>query len=135
MTKLSVIVPAYNEEQYLPETLARITTALAVAGCPSEIIVVDNDSQDGTIQIARDFWARICFEAIHNISQVRNTGAANSTGDVLIFIDADTLVRDQLFARIVAAMEFEKCLGGAVAVEYKDLRRNFMKLYFLGWKF
>ena len=43
--KISVIIPAYNEERCLPETLKRIGEALSVAACPSEIIVVDNDSR------------------------------------------------------------------------------------------
>lgn len=135
MTKVSVIVPAYNEEQCLPETLERIGRALSVAACPSEIIVVDNDSRDGTRRVAEAFGAKVLQESEHNISKVRNAGATNATGDVLIFIDADTLVPDTLFRKIAAAMEDEKCFGGAVAVGYGALEREWMKFYLLGWKF
>ncbi len=135
MMKVSVIIPAYNEEQCLPETLERIGKALSVAACPSEIIVVDNDSQDGTKQVAEAFGAKVFLEKEHNISRVRNTGAKNSTGDVLIFIDADTLVPDTLFQKITAVMENEKCLGGAVGVEYEDFERKWMKFYLMGWAF
>lgn len=82
--KISVIIPAYNEEQCLPETLERIGKALSIAACPSEIIVVDNDSQDRTKQIAEAFGAKVFLEKEHNISKVRNTGVENATGDVLI---------------------------------------------------
>ncbi|HKQ78544.1 MAG TPA: glycosyltransferase [Blastocatellia bacterium] len=133
--KISVIVPAYNEEQYLPETLERIDKASSIAACPSEIIVVDNDSRDGTKRIAESFGAKVFLEKEHNIAKVRNTGAKNSNGDVLIFIDADTLVPETLFQKITAAMENEKCFGGAVAVEYEDFERKWMKYYLLGWKF
>ena len=116
--KISIIIPAYNEELALPETLERIGKTLSIAACPSEIIVVDNDSQDKTKQVAEAFGAKVFLEREHNISKVRNTGAENSTGDVLVFIDADTLVPDMLFQKITAVMEDEKCFGGAVAVEY-----------------
>lgn len=133
--KSSVIIPAYNEEQCLPETLERISKALSIAACSSEIIVVDNDSQDRTKQIAEDFGAKVILEREHNISKVRNTGAKSSTGDLLIFIDADTLIPERLFQKIVSVMEDEKCLGGAVAVEYEKFQRKWMEIYLLGWKF
>lgn len=133
--KLSIIIPAYNEEKCLPKTLARIGSALANVAIPSEIIVIDNDSQDRTKQVAEAFGATVLLEQDHNIAKVRNTGAQNSTGDILIFIDADTLVPESLFREIVAAMQDEKCFGGAVAVEYENLKRSWMKLYLAGWKF
>ena len=112
--QLSVVIPAYNEELYLPETLTRVTKALAVAGWPSEIVVVDNDSYDSTRAISESFGARVVFEREHNISRVRNTGAAHAMGDVLIFVDADTLVPELLFERIGGVMEDEKCFGGCL---------------------
>src|SRR5688500_16554498 len=133
--KISIVIPAYNEELALPETLRRIGEALNVAAHPSEIIVVDNDSLDKTKQVAEDFGAKVFLEKEHNIGRVRNTGAKNSIGDVLIFIDADTLVPETLFQKITAAMEDEKCFGGAVAVEYEDFQRKWMKYYLAGWKF
>ena len=135
MVKISVVIPAYNEEQCLPKTLQRIGEALAVAVYPSEIIVVDNDSQDKTKQVAEDFGAKVVQEKDHSIGKVRNAGAKNSIGDVLIFIDADTLVPETLFQKIIAALEDEKCFGGAVAVEYEGFKRKWMKYYLLGWKF
>jgi glycosyltransferase involved in cell wall biosynthesis len=135
MMKVSVIIPAFNEELALPETLGRIGKALSIIVLPSEIIVVDNDSQDKTKQIAESFGAKVFLEKEHNIGKVRNTGAKNSTGDVLIFIDADTLIPETLFQKITTVMEDEKCFGGAVAVEYKGFRRKWMKFYLADWKF
>jgi glycosyltransferase involved in cell wall biosynthesis len=133
--KVSVIIPAYNEELALPETLARICKALSVVACSAEIIVVDNDSQDKTKQVAEDFGAKVFSETEHNIGKVRNAGAKNSTGDVLIFIDADTLVAETLFQKISAVMKDEKCFGGAVAVGYQEFQRKWMKFYLMGWAF
>jgi glycosyltransferase involved in cell wall biosynthesis len=132
---ISVIVPAYNEEQYLPETLKRIGAALSHVNSPSEIILVDNDSRDKTRRIAESFGAKVCAESEHNISRVRNRGAEASAGDVLIFVDADTLVPAALFQKIANVMKDEKCFGGAVSVAYGEFQRKWVKYYLLGWRF
>ena len=131
--KFSAIVPAYNEENYLAPTLRAI--GAAVGDLPFETIVVDNESTDQTANIAESFGARIVFETEHNIAKVRNTGAKAATGDVLIFIDADTRVPPNLFQKIAGLMKDEKCFGGAVAVEFDESSRKWMKYYLLGWKF
>lgn len=133
--KVSVVIPAYNEERRLPETLARVVRALSVAARPSEVIVVDNDSTDATRRIAEGFGAQVFLETERNISRVRNTGAGVATGDVLIFVDADTLVPETLFRHIAAVMEDGRCFGGAVAVEYEEFERRWMRYYLAGWKF
>ena len=133
--KVSVIIPAYNEERYLPQTLKHIGQALSDVSCRSEIIVVDNDSTDQTRRVAERFGAKVYRQSERNISKVRNTGAENSTGDILVFVDADTLVPSALFQTIAEAMSDERCLGGAVAVEYTNLQRKWMKVYLMGWKF
>jgi glycosyltransferase involved in cell wall biosynthesis len=133
--KLSVIIPAYNEERCLPQTLEQVRKALSIARCDSEVIVVNNDSQDETQRVAEVFGAKVVLEKEHNISTVRNTGAEHSSGNVLIFIDADTLVPDTLFQEINSAMGDETCFGGAVSVEWGELERKWMKFYLLGGQF
>jgi glycosyltransferase involved in cell wall biosynthesis len=135
VVKLSVIIPAFNEEKCLPETLGRIGDSLSIVAPCSEIIIVDNDSQDGTRQVAEDFGVKVIRESEHNISKVRNTGAKNATGDVLIFIDADTVVPEALFQTIFAVMEDSHCCGGAVAVEYPAIESRWIKFYLKAWKF
>lgn len=132
---ISVIIPAYNEAKYLPETLKRIRTALSATDCPSEIVVVDNESEDETGQLAAKFGAKVFTEKEHNISRVRNTGAKNSSGDCLVFIDADTLIPEALLGEIARAMRDEKCFGGAVSVAYETFERRWVRFYLLGWKF
>ncbi len=133
--KISVIIPAYNEENYLPATLEKIGADLVNAGCDSETIVVDNESTDKTRQIAESFGAKVFTETEHNIAKVTNTGAKNAKGDILVFIDADTLVPETLFQKIADAMRDEKCFGGAVAVDYGKFKRKWMKFYLRGWQF
>src|SRR5690349_7217626 len=89
---VSVIVPAFNEARYLPRTLDGIRVALSRLTIPTEIIVVDNDSEDDTSRVGMSHGAIVVFEREHNIGKVRNTGARAATGTVLVFIDADTVV-------------------------------------------
>jgi glycosyltransferase involved in cell wall biosynthesis len=119
----------------LPETLRRIGQAVSVADCSSEIIVVDNSSEDETRHIAESFGARVCQEDEHNIARVRNTGARNAVGNILVFVDADTHVPPSLFQAIVTEMTNGECFGGAVAVAYGNFQRRWMKAYLLGWTF
>ena len=70
---ISIIIPAYNEEKYLPATLAAVRRALG--GRESfEIIVVDNDSTDNTCEVAFRLGVRVVGMRECNISTVRNTG-------------------------------------------------------------
>ena|SRR5687768_1686048 len=126
---LSVVIPAYNEEKYLPATLEALRCALgSIQG--AEIIVVDNASTDKTREIADAHKAKVVTEHEHNIGKVRNTGGNSATGDVLIFLDADTIVRVGLFEKIIDAMDDPRCVGGSVAVEYDShVRRPWMKFY------
>src|SRR5262245_16806151 len=133
--KLSVIVPAYNEAAVLPETLGRIRASLNAAAAESELIVVDNASEDVTAEVAREAGARVISEPTRNIAAVRNAGARGAEGDVLVFIDADTRVPENLFSGILNALKDERCHGGAVAVKYDQLRRPWMKWYLAGWEF
>lgn len=133
--KISVIIPAYNEAKYLPATLEKIRVALSKVDGDSEIIVVDNKSTDASGQIAGGFGAKVLTETEHNIGKVRNTGAKSAGGDVLVFVDADTLVPETLLQKIADAMTDDKCFGGAVAVGYEPFRRKWMKWYLKGWEF
>ncbi len=131
--KLSIIIPAYNEENYLPATLDAIRAALTG---DAEIIVVDNLSTDLTRDIAAARDADVISETERNIGKVRNTGADAASGDVLIFIDADSIVRPGVFEKIVEAMSDKRCLGGSAAVEYEPIENRLIVVWFmLLWPF
>ena len=133
--KLSVIIPAHNEEKLLPETLRSVRSAMHHYGEEAELFVVDNVSTDATARIAEDAGAKVIEEPVRNIGAVRNAGAAAAAGDVLIFIDADTLVPEGLFSKIGEVMQDPNCLGGAVAVKYGKFKRRWVNLYSRGWEF
>ncbi len=106
--KVSVIVPAFNEEQGLEESLRSIRAAMGAfdrAGWRSELIVCDNNSTDRTAAIARAVGAEVVFEPVNQISRARNTGAAAATGDWLLFVDADSHPSPELFADVVRALK------------------------------
>jgi glycosyltransferase involved in cell wall biosynthesis len=134
---LSIVVPAFNEERYLGETLASLNRAKAFLeqepSYQAEIIVVDNDSDDSTANVARALGATVATEALHNIAKVRNTGARSSNGDVIVFVDADTLVPENLLSRIVEAMSDDNCFGGAVDCDYRPMKAA-VRAYLQFWR-
>ena len=117
--RLSVIVPAFNEEQLLPATLASIKAASAAfsdAGWDLELIVCDNNSTDRTAAIARAGGATVVFEPVNQISRARNAGAAHAKGEWLLFVDADSFPTRELFADVLAAIGTGRCLAGGSTV-------------------
>ena len=123
--KLSVVVPAYNEEKLLARTLACIhgaARAFAGAGWSYELIVCDNNSTDRTAAIAREAGARVVFEPVNQISRARNAGAAAATGDWLLFIDADCLPSTELFEDLLGTIERGDCIGGGATVHLPGTR-------------
>ncbi|HUK83175.1 MAG TPA: glycosyltransferase [Verrucomicrobiae bacterium] len=133
----SIIIPAFNEENYLVRTLDHINQAAAYLRDKEdqsiEIIVVDNNSTDQTACVARDLGATVLSEFEHNISRVRNTGARAANGDILIFVDADTLVPENLLWRISQAMSDPACAGGSVDTDYQPVRFS-LKVYLQLWR-
>lgn len=89
---LSFIVPAHNEEHELPGALRALRAAADAAGEPYEIVVVDDDSNDATADIARRAGARVLQVHLRQIAAVRNAGARVAKGDIFFFVDADTRI-------------------------------------------
>lgn len=95
---ISVIIPAYNEEKYLPTCLKALQNQQHRKA--DEIIVVDNNSHDTTSSIARHFNAHLVREPIQGLARSKNTGARYAKGDILVFLDADTIPPHDHFAKI-----------------------------------
>ncbi len=117
--KISIIVPAFNEERLLGATLAQIKSAAAAftrRGWDFELIVCDNNSTDRTTEIARAAGATVVFEAINQIARARNSGAAAAAGDWLVFVDADSHPSAELFGDTAEAIESGRCLAGGATV-------------------
>jgi len=117
--KISVVVPAFNEERGLAASLRSIRDGLGAfedAGWTSEIIVCDNNSTDGTAGIACEAGAQVAFEPVNQISRARNSGAARAAGDWLLFVDADSHPSRALCAGVLDAIESGRCIAGGSTV-------------------
>ena len=131
--KLSIVIPAYNEEKYLAAALGSVKSALLTIE-DSEVIVVDNESTDGTRAIAESYGARIVDESQHNIGKVRNTGAKAATGGAIVFLDADTLVRPGCFEEILKSLNDDRCFGGSARAVYEPISdRPIVQLFMKLW--
>ena len=117
MISFSIIIPAYNEEKYLPNTLRCAENAVNNVKQTGEIIVVDNNSTDNTAEIVNEFGAKLVFEKHNQISKARNSGAKAAEGKFLIFLDADTIISPELLSAALENMENGKCCGGGCKIE------------------
>ena len=112
---ISIVIPAYNEEALLDETLRTVRAAAETLASPYEIIVVDDGSTDRTAEIARANGARVVGVNLRHIAAARNAGAKVAAGDLLVFVDADTLVPAEVLQRAVASVRAGAVGGGAGA--------------------
>lgn len=121
--RLSIILPAYNEEKLLGETLQRVKAAAGALdhrGWRWELIVCDNNSSDRTSEVAREGGATVVFEPVNQIGRARNRGAAAAKGDWLLFIDADSHPSAELFIDTVDAIESRRVLAGGSTLRMED---------------
>jgi len=98
--KLSMVVPAHNEERVIERTLAAIMTQGAAV---HEVIVVCNGCRDRTAARARRAGVRVVVTERCGVSLARNLGARHASGDTLLFVDADVLLAPGLAPAIAAA--------------------------------
>ncbi|HEU5154913.1 MAG TPA: glycosyltransferase [Gemmatimonadales bacterium] len=115
---ISFVVPAYNEEELLGATLDAIHTAASATGQDYEIVVADDGSSDRTALVARAHGARVVSVSNRQIAATRNAGAREASGDLLIFVDADTIVNHEV---VRAAFESvgAGAIGGGAAVRFQ----------------
>ncbi|MFZ2960136.1 MAG: glycosyltransferase [Candidatus Ozemobacteraceae bacterium] len=118
LIEYSIIVPAFNEEAFLPTTLIALTKVMQNVSRRGELIVVDNNSDDATAAIARSHGARVVFESINQISRARNAGGKAANGPWLIFIDADTTVSAGLLQTALDALATDEVCGGGAIISF-----------------
>jgi rSAM/selenodomain-associated transferase 2 len=102
---ISVVIPTLNEAAALPAALA------SLAGCGAEVIVVDGGSVDGTPCLARGFGATVLGGVRGRGAQLR-LGAGRATGDVVLFLHADTRLGPGALDAIRASLAAPKVVGG-----------------------
>jgi glycosyltransferase involved in cell wall biosynthesis len=133
--KISVIIPAYNEAEYLPRLLDSIEVAKSnYSGGPEavEVIVADNCSTDRTAEVAAARGARVVTVAKRRIAAARNGGARAAHGDILCFIDADSAIHSQTFDAVESAMKSGRYVWGVTGA---TMERTSFPLLITYWMF
>lgn len=98
--KISVIISAHNEEEYIIKTLE----SFSKNNVPYELIIICDTCSDKTSEIIRKYTPNVYEVNFRNISKVRNFGAEKASGDILVFGDADTLVSENYLEEILKAI-------------------------------
>ncbi|MCU1361906.1 MAG: glycosyl transferase family 2 [Ilumatobacteraceae bacterium] len=110
--KISVIVPARNEQDYLPACIESIGRASRGIAGGVEVVVVANRCTDGTAAIADEFGAVLVEDHSRTIAAVRNAGAARARGEVLVTLDADSLMSPAALSEVVRHLDTDAYVGG-----------------------
>jgi glycosyltransferase involved in cell wall biosynthesis len=145
-TRLSFVIPARNEEALIGEVLEAILGSVAlVAGVsrnqlwlpdtPFEVVVADDGSEDATAAIVGTFVKEVGVQLVPCVGRssaaARNAGTAASSGRVLCFVDADTIVPETAAARVLKLHED----GGRCLVLYRLASREPGIRAWLWWNF
>jgi len=99
--KISVVIPALNEEKLLPQTLASLN---ALDRKPDEILVIDASSTDKTVEVSKQAGAKVKTVPKGTIGFSRQQGIESATGDVIAFTDADAVLPHDWLDRIERAL-------------------------------
>jgi glycosyltransferase involved in cell wall biosynthesis len=123
-TKISIVIPAHNEEKYIGECLD--CAIKSSNGEVVEIIAVDNASTDNTFSIAqKKQGVRVIKEEKKGVMHARQKGYFESTGDIVVFIDADCRMSEKWINRVISEFEQDKnlaCLSGPY--QFYDLSKT-----------
>lgn len=120
--RLSLVIPAWNEAVLLPRLLDSVDAARerwidrGAARGDLEVIVADNGSTDATALIAAEHGCRVIAVEKRIIASSRNGGAAAARGEILAFVDADSILHPDVFLAVARAMEDPRTLGGSSGV-------------------
>lgn len=111
---ITFIIPAHNEEAWVGRCVSAIRNAIESVGADYEMIVVDDCSTDATASIARQQNARVIRVEHRQIAATRNAGAREAHGEILFFVDADTLVNGEVIQSALRRIGEGAVGGGCV---------------------
>ena len=127
--KVSVVIPAHNEEEALPQTL---TAVLAQDHLDFEVIVVDNASTDRTAEIAGRFpGVKVVHEPRKGLLWAREAGRQAATGEIIANIDADCLPEPDWMSKALPYFAHEEVVAVSGPYDYHDAPRVFRRMSFL----
>ena len=116
--ELSIVIPAYNEERRLPETLRRVREYLSTRPASAEVIVVDDGSSDRSAAVVEEWRSK--FAGLRLLSNGRNRGKGYSVrhgmlearGRIVLFTDADLSAPIEEADKLLAALgDYEVAIG------------------------
>ena len=123
---VSAIIPTLDEEDYLPKCLKSLKNQTYQN---IEIIVVDNFSKDRTVEIAKNFGAKIIKVSERNLSLVRNEGAKRAKGKILLFVDADCILSQNYVEKIIKELSKKVVLSHGGVCTYDSLFHGFLRVF------
>lgn len=106
--KISIIIPAYNEEKYLPKTIRSLQN---LSRKPDEIIIVDGGSTDKTADVSKKAGANVLTVPHRGIGFARQQGLKAATGDIVAYTDADTIVPNDWLIKIEETLSRPEVVG------------------------
>lgn len=128
---LSVIIPAYNEESLLGQTIVSLKAALSAVGIHDAEIIVSNDgSTDKTADVAAEHGAIVVTNHNRQIAATRNAGVKVAGSERLLFLDADTILPTETLRAAIAEMD-GGAIGCGVSVEFDKVPNPFIR--FMAW--
>ena len=110
MVKFSVVIPTYNEAKYIRKTLAALDEQSLK---DFELIVKDGQSKDETVSIVKNFTRKVFCKRDSSAADARNQGASYARGEILVFMDADTLLPPHSLARFSELLKDERIVGAS----------------------
>ncbi|MEJ3405279.1 glycosyltransferase [Rathayibacter sp. YIM 133350] len=114
MPRVTVVIPCYNYAHYLPEA---VRSALDQPGVDVDVIIVDDASRDGSVDVARELAARddrisvVAHETNHGHIATYNDGLGRAGGEYVVLLSADDLLAPGALARSTAVMEAHRGVG------------------------
>ncbi len=135
---VSVIIPTFCEEENIEHCLRSVQKQVFEDG-KIETIVVDSNSPDKTREIAQKYATKVVNQKARGVSKARNVGAQEAKGELLLFLDADTILDRRFIARIYETLTKSNavCVVGAMAgLERSGTLNNMFKLVhysFVNW--
>jgi len=117
--RVTVVVPAHNEEKYVGRCIASIKESAAQYGGETEIVIVCNRCTDRTARLAESLGAKVVFNEDRCIAKVRNCGIKAAEGSIILTIDCDNRMTPGTIKEAVYLLRTGKYIGGGAPMRFE----------------